>query len=115
MLAEVAKETGDKALLNLRNEQWGISVVIAPNILANVVFSDDDLAQTWWPLGGDRDVVIDPRREFGQPILDKEGVQTRVVALTFKAEQNIERASRVLGISLAAANDALEFEHAYAA
>jgi hypothetical protein len=115
ILAEVARETGDSALLNLRNEQWGMTATIEPSIVANVVFSDDDFAEAWWPLGRDRDVAVDPRREFGQPILDKEGVQTRVVALTVEAEKNIERAARVLGIPVAAANDALEFERALAA
>ncbi|MGO8915287.1 MAG: hypothetical protein ACLQJR_05215 [Stellaceae bacterium] len=116
ILAEVAHQTGDKGLLNLRNEQWGMTAAIEPSIVADVVFSADDWARAWWPLGRHRNVVVDPQREFGQPVLDKEAVPTRVVALTFKAEnQDIQRASRVLGISVAAANEALEFERAFAA
>ena len=103
-------------MLNLRNEQWGISAAIEPSIVADVVFSDDDFAQTWWPLGRARDVVVDPRREFGQPVLDKESVRTRMVVLTFSGEEeNIERTARVLGIPRNAVNDALEFERAFAA
>ena len=115
ILAEIAHETGDTGLLNLRNEQWGFAAAIEPSIVADVVFSDDEWAQQWWPLGRDRNVVIDPRREFGQPILAREGVPTRMVALVARAEGGVAQAADVLGVALAAANDAIEFEHAFAA
>jgi hypothetical protein len=33
-----------------------------------------DIAARWWPLGRTRGIVIDPKRQFGQPIDDATGV-----------------------------------------
>lgn len=32
-------------------------------------FSDNDLAQRYWPLGKDHSVVVDPHHQFGQPVI----------------------------------------------
>lgn len=114
ILADVANETGDHRLLNLRNEQWGFEEAIGPSIVADVVFSDNDWAEQWWPVGRDRGIVIDPKRAFGQPILARFGIPTRMVAITAKTEGDFKKAADILGISREAARDALDFEHAFA-
>lgn len=116
ILAEVAKQTGDTGLLNLRNEQWGIVAAIEPSIVADVVFSNDDTAREWWPLGRDNEIVIDPRRSFGQPIIAKYGVLTRLVARTVRAEGgDVARAAHALDVPVPMAEYALRFEQSFAA
>ena len=52
--------------------------VIEPS-LKNLEF-ESDVATRWWPLGRAKGVVVDPKRQFGQPIDDATGVPTSVLA-----------------------------------
>ena len=82
--------------------------------LHGVTFSNSLIAQ-WWPLGSRRHVVIDPRRSFGKPIVDPEGVPTRVLADAAKAEQDPRKAAQIYEVSLTSMRDAVEYESTLAA
>ena len=49
-------------------------------------FDDSGVAIQWWPMGKPRLVVLDPKRSFGQPIVDTEGVPTAVLYKAYLAE-----------------------------
>ena len=34
-----------------------------------IQFSDDKIAERFYPIGKDRKIVVDPQRQFGQPIV----------------------------------------------
>jgi uncharacterized protein (DUF433 family) len=57
-----------------------------------------------------RQVVLDPARAFGQPIVDREGVPTATLAESYEAEGSIERVAGWFEISVASVRDAVEFE-----
>jgi len=58
--------------------------VVAP-FLKQLEFAEDGGLVRWWPLGNRRRVVLDPGRQFGQPIVPKAGVRTEVLFLAVKA------------------------------
>ena len=68
----------------------------------------DDLVR-WWPLGKDRNVIVDPKRSFGRPIV-KEGVPTGILAASVRAEGSVAAVARWFEISEDSVNDAVEFE-----
>jgi hypothetical protein len=53
-----------------------------------VDFDAGGMAARWWPLGKKRLVVIDPKRSFGQPIVNTEGVPTAVLYNAYLAESS---------------------------
>lgn len=67
---------------------------------------DDGVARAWSPVPG---VRIDPRVQFGDPVLDGTRVPTEAVAV-IAASRGVEAAATDLAISIQAAQTAVEFE-----
>ena len=59
---------------------------------------------------GRADVVIDPRRSFGRPVLDGLGVRTTVVFERFMAGDNVELLARDYAVPAQAVQDAIRCE-----
>src|SRR3990172_10224197 len=80
----VNEATGEPALIDIVKTQYAFHKVLEP-FLHGLEFDESDQAFRWWPLGLKRCVVIDPQRSFGQPIVNKEGVPTSILARAFRA------------------------------
>lgn len=109
----VAKDVHDTALIEISQNQRVFTSVIEP-FLIDLDF-DNDVASRWWPLGTSREVVLDPQRHFGRPLISRAGVPTAVLARAVQAEGSAERVAQWYEVSLPAVNDAVEFEEKIAA
>jgi uncharacterized protein (DUF433 family) len=114
VILQVLTPGEDDQLIDLfRNGQFVMKNIVEPS-LKDLDF-DNELAVRWWPGGkGDR-IVIDPRRQFGQPIDAETGVPTSVLATAAKAEGSVESAARAYRVPTAAVRRALRFEQKLAA
>jgi len=109
VILHVLKTDGDEELIDLfSNGQYLMQKVIEPS-LKNLEF-DGDIATRWWPLGRSRGIVVDPQRQFGQPIDDATGVPTSVLAEAAKAEGSEAAAAKRFMVPLASVNRAVAFE-----
>ena len=109
MILHVLKTDGDEELIDLfSNGQYLMQKVIEPS-LKNLEF-DGDIATRWWPLGRSKGIVVDPQRQFGQPIDDATGVPTSVLAEAAKAEGSEAAAAKRFMVPLASVNRAVAFE-----
>jgi len=63
---------------------------IISGFLKELKFSKTRELESWWPLGMKRQVVLDPSRQFGQPIVANEGVSTEILFNEVKAGQSVE-------------------------
>ncbi len=115
VLAQVATSPGASALLDLTGDQLSFERVIEPYLYDGLEFGPSDEAIRWWHEAGQRRVVIDPARSFGQPIVALEGVPTEMLFAAYHAEGSIEAAARVFEVSLRSAEAAVQFEQALAA
>lgn len=104
------KERGDKSVLDLERRQFGIYDVILPSLLEGVEFDEEGQAARWRPEGATPLVVLDPQRQFGQPIVETGGVQTSVIADAVRAEGSIETVARWFEITREAVEQAVKFE-----
>ncbi len=68
---------------------------------------------TWHPRSNR--VVLDPKRSFGEPIVEKEGVPTDVLACAYVAEQSVDTVAKWYEVAPASVKDAVEFELSLAA
>lgn len=114
IVAEIAREAHDPELLDLVDGQLGFHEMLAP-YLRGLEISRDDLIHRWWPLDPVRSIVIDPRRAFGQPIVDRGGVPTSVLASAMQVEESLEAVARIYRLEVADVADAIEFERQLAA
>lgn len=107
ILLRQAEEDSDQALIDLVTEQREFTRIVQ-DFLRELEFSGDDIV--WWPLGKQRNIVVDPRRNFGQPTLAKSGVPAVTLAHSVKANSSVELVARWYEVQQAEVRDAAEFE-----
>jgi uncharacterized protein (DUF433 family) len=107
-------EAGDEKLIDLfKHGQYLMQKIIEPS-LKGLEF-EDDVAARWWPRGRARGVVIDPKRQFGQPIDAASGVPTSILAQAAETEGSAAQAAKLYKVPLASVNRAIAFEQQLAA
>lgn len=97
-------------LLDLARSQYEFERIVAPFLYAGVEYNDDEQPTRWWPRGHSVQVVIDPARSFGAPIVPGEGVPTRVLYNGYAAEQSYDFVAAWFDVDVAAVHDAVSFE-----
>ena len=115
ILAEIVTDTGDKRLLDLVKNQYAFESIVAPFLYDGFEYNEFDEPQQWWPLGRDRNVVIDPLRSFGAPIVARGGVPTQLLMSAVKAEGCIDTVAHWYEIDIQEVKDAIEYEQRLAA
>jgi uncharacterized protein (DUF433 family) len=78
-------------------------------------FRGGTILERWWPLGVNRHVVVDPKKNFGQPTISQEGIATQVLAASVRANGSVEEVARWYEISAESVRDAVEYEQTLAA
>jgi uncharacterized protein (DUF433 family) len=78
--------------------------------LKELKFSKNEELESWWPLGLNKRVVLDPARQFGQPIVAREGVSTEILYQAVRAGQTFEEVADWYEIDVASIKDAVNFE-----
>lgn len=115
---EIIEKTGDSldgiAYEEVVRGQRVFPKVIDP-FIRELEFADNDQLVRWWPLGRQRAVVLDPQRQFGQPIAANSGIATDVLQAAAKAGQTVEEISEWYELDAASVRDAIEFEAKLAA
>jgi uncharacterized protein (DUF433 family) len=102
-------ESEDDRLIDLfKHGQYLMQKVIEPS-LKGLEF-EGDIAARWWPLGRAKGIVIDPKRQFGQPIDDATGVPTAILAQAAKAEGSAAQAAKLFMVPVRSVNRAVAFE-----
>jgi uncharacterized protein (DUF433 family) len=100
---------GGRDVIDLKTLQHAFPKVIEASFL-DLEF-DDEKATRWFLLAKSREVIADPERSFGQPIVDDGGVPTRRIAQVFEAEgRSVDKVARFFEIGTSAVRDALTFE-----
>jgi uncharacterized protein (DUF433 family) len=110
----VAKSSREEIFVRLKKNQLGFYDFFKPSLYEGIEFSVHGTAVAWWPLGEGRDVVLDPARQLGLPILSSSAVPTSVIAQAFALNNNVEGTADEFGISPSSVRAALDFENIYA-
>lgn len=112
ILLRQAEEDSDEALINLVTNQREFSRIVQ-DFLKELEFSGSDII--WYPLGKKRQIIVDPKRNFGQPSVARSGVPTRVLARSVKTNGSVAAVSHWFEVSAGEVRDAVEFEMRLAA
>jgi len=109
IFAELEDAKGGTSLIELLKSQHYFERVISP-YLKDLEFDGDEPSR-WWPLGlNRRQIVIDPARSFGQPIIATRGIPTAVLAQAVKAHGSIAEVARWYETDVASVKAAVRFE-----
>lgn len=108
-IAAEEPEAGEREhLLNLFAGQYEFKQIIEP-LLKTVDLDDKGHPAQWWPDGRKNQILVDPRRAFGQPIDAESSVPTAILAMAGERD-GIQQAARDYDVSEAAVRRALAFE-----
>jgi uncharacterized protein (DUF433 family) len=111
---DVHQETGDRCLHEIVTDQYVFAGITKP-FLKELEFQDGMFLR-WWPLGKDHHIVIDPRKNFGQPTVVTEGIPTQNLARSYKANgSSYEEVARWYEISPESVRAAVDYERSLAA
>ncbi len=110
IFAEILEASAETKLLDLTKSQYAFHRVIMPTLYASVEYSELDEALRWYPMWPKQQVLLDPKRCFGRPIVAQGGVPTETLAVAVESEGSAERVARWFGVPRAAVQAALEFE-----
>jgi uncharacterized protein (DUF433 family) len=110
---EITDKVKEGELLDLKQRQNVFHRLVAPS-LHDLEF-DADIVARWFPLGMSRNVVIDPARSFGRPIVTQGGVPTEILHQAVEVEGSPERVAKLYEVPLKAVRDAIAFQTQLAA
>lgn len=112
VFVETTSKSGDPELYNLGKNNWAMHAIIADSLHKDVKFGADGLARWWFPRSDIApNVVADPKRSFGHPVLDKYGVPTRTLFNAVKVEgESFESVSHWYEVPAEAVREAVQFE-----
>lgn len=99
----------DERLVELLAKQRYFLDIVEP-LLVQLDFSQGERLLRWWPMGHDRQVVLDPARSFGRPIIEREGVPTFFLASAAAASESLSTVCEWYDVPESAVTDAVEFE-----
>lgn len=113
IIAQASEAVGDRATWELATGQMLIWEAIEASIATGIVFDPSThLAAQWRPRPGDHpDVVLDPARAFGKPVIDSASIPTEALFRQWKAEDgNFDRVARWFDVSRQQVEGAVRFE-----
>jgi uncharacterized protein (DUF433 family) len=114
VFTEVHRETGESSLLEIATDQHVFAEITRP-FLKQLEFRDGTTLERWWPLGVDSHIVVDPKKNFGQPTMSGEGIATQVLAETVEANGSVDEVARWYEISPKSVQEAVDYERSLAA
>jgi uncharacterized protein (DUF433 family) len=114
IFVELLEETGETSLLEIARSQQVFADIVKP-FLRDLEFNENEGFVRWWPLGKERLVVIDPKRNFGSPIVVRHGIPTEVLAKATKASHSISEVVHWFAVPEEEIRDAVEYEQQLAA
>jgi uncharacterized protein (DUF433 family) len=114
IMMDAAKKAKDTALLDVARNQLAFRRVVEPYLKGLVFDKAKDSPVRWFPTDT-RLIVIDPVRRFGQPIVAREGVPTRVLAKAFRAEKSVAAVAKWYELPARSVRAAVAYENRLAA
>ncbi|MDQ3222076.1 MAG: helix-turn-helix domain-containing protein [Gemmatimonadota bacterium] len=111
LLQLISDDEMDNRLVDLLHDQYEWDRVVGDYLVEEKVeFRPTQEPIRWWPLGQDRQVVVDPARAFGAPIVSDEGVQTYLLAKAVGIEGDVDFVAHWYSVKPEAVRDAVTFE-----
>ena len=88
--------------------QITIKEVLEP-FCKKIEFDHSHLAKRFYPLGREHDIIIDPRRQFGQPVIGNTNILTETVFNLYRGGESADFIARVYDLTTKQVQDAITF------
>jgi uncharacterized protein (DUF433 family) len=115
IFAEIALKDKDTSLLDLIQKQYQFAKIIEPTLYKCIDFNQHNYAEKWWPLGKDKEIVLDSSRNMGQPILNKYNVRTELIYDLYKTKHSINEIGEWYELDKDSIKAAIDYEESLVA
>ena len=88
--------------------QITIKEVLEP-FCKKVDFNKDFLAERFFPMGKNNSIIIDPKRQFGQPVIGNTNVMSETVYDLFRGGEPIDIITNIYGLTTKQVQDAINY------
>jgi uncharacterized protein (DUF433 family) len=114
IFARVLDDQERERIIQLGKGQFVFSEVIKP-LLQELEYAETDGqgVARWWPLGKDRQIVVDPRVAMGAPTTRDYGVPTDTLYQAWRSARDEAEVARWFEVPLLEVHDAIEFEESH--
>lgn len=109
IFAEMQRETGESSLVEIANGQQVFAEATSP-FLNQLEFNEAKQLERWWPLGREGGIVVDPRKNFGQPTVVQNGVPSAILARCVAACGSVVEVARWYEIDSQSVQIAADYE-----
>jgi uncharacterized protein (DUF433 family) len=114
ILAKIARKNGVESIFDLKSKNYEMKEVILASLKTDVIYDPSGDARKWFPRRRlSPNVIIDPRRSFGRPILRASSIPTAAIARSFAVEKNAKIVSIMFEIPEKQVREAVAFEATY--
>lgn len=113
IFAEIEQDGGVQ-LLDINKKQFVFHRIVERSLYVGIEF-DSGQAARWFPMHPKRQVVVDPERAFGRPIVDRYGVPAEILAKAAEIEGSVSSVARWYDVSVGSVEAAIEFQRHVAA
>jgi uncharacterized protein (DUF433 family) len=96
--------------VNLKN-QYSFKDIVEPYCNKLDFDAIDTLAERFWPLGKDRNVVVDPKHRFGEPTISGTNIAVDIIAGMASKGEKISKIAKLYDLTEDQVTDAIEFKN----
>lgn len=112
---DIVLHSTDEEMIDLHKRQFVFRDIIKPSLYQGIEYNTaNDHARRWFPNGKKHDIVIDPERQFGKPIVAESGVPTNIIYVSFQTEGSDKaaaaRTAKIFEIPVKNVESAIRFE-----
>jgi uncharacterized protein (DUF433 family) len=94
------------------DKKYQFSLRLIEGFLKKIEFDANNLAVKFFPLAGSKNIVVDPKHQFGQPIVSGTNIKTQTLYGLYNGGESLEDISTLYNISLDKVQDAVAFQKA---
>jgi uncharacterized protein (DUF433 family) len=109
ILIKIAEKNNIPELLDLLKRQYQMEPIVSQFLLKSLDFDKYDLAEKWWPLGKKSGIVVDPKRNFGKPIINDKNIRIDTIYDLYRRNKNIAEIAEWYELDKKTINEALRF------
>lgn len=88
------------------------SFTFMEKFLERIEFDENNLAKRFYPLANNKNVVVDPKHQFGQPVITGTNIKTQTLFNLYKGGESMKDISSLYKISIEEVKDAISFQKA---
>ena len=114
IFADAVRSEEVEEMLDLHKKQYVFKQIIKQSLYEGIEYDVTKNAKRWYPEGKKRDIVIDPDRQFGKPIVADSGIPTAALFASYQAEGADKAAAamvaRIFEIPVKSVSAAIRFE-----